>query len=186
MNIKLIASLLSMETRKSKPAITHRGAELSEDGKYRYVLWRTWGDGPRVMFVGLNPSTEDATKDDPTIRRCINFAQREGFGGLYMVNLFAYRATSPKDMKQAEDPTGNPENIRWIRYILEDVEKVIFAWGAYGVFMEWNEVRIIDLLENTKPMCFGKTSNGYPLHPLYLPNDAQLVPYFNEDIPELI
>ena len=75
-----------------------RGADISPCGKYRYSLWRDWdwqGFANRVMFVGLNPSTADATNDDPTIRRCVRFATDWGFGGLVMVNLFAYRATDP-------------------------------------------------------------------------------------------
>ena len=39
-------------------------ALLSPCRRYRYALWRRWGDGPPAMFIGLNPSTAD----DPTIR----------------------------------------------------------------------------------------------------------------------
>ncbi len=71
-------------------------AELSKCRAYRYALWRTWDESkPFAMFVGLNPSTADELEDDPTIRRCINFSKLWGYGGLCMVNLFAYRATDP-------------------------------------------------------------------------------------------
>ena len=84
-----------------------KGARFSESRTHRYALWRIWEKGaPMVMFVGLNPSTADETQDDPTIRRCIDFAKRWGYGGLYMLNIFAFRATNPKDMKAAADPVG--------------------------------------------------------------------------------
>ncbi|GHX72979.1 hypothetical protein VCSRO16_3593 [Vibrio cholerae] len=69
-------------------------AELSKCRKYRYALWRTWdSDKPFAMFIGLNPSTADEKNDDPTLRRCINFAKSWGYGGVCMANLFAFRAT---------------------------------------------------------------------------------------------
>lgn len=48
----------------------------------------------------LNPSTADAEIDDPTITRCIGFAKSWGFGGLMVGNLWAYRATDPKELKK--------------------------------------------------------------------------------------
>ena len=82
-------------------------AKLSECRKYRYALWRTWDETkPHVMIIGLNPSTADETKDDPTITRCINFAKSWGYGGVCMANLFAYRATEPTVMKGSTDPVG--------------------------------------------------------------------------------
>ena len=90
-------------------------AVLSEDRVYRYALWRIWNeDRPLVMFVGLNPSTADETNDDPTLRRCMGFAESWGYGGVIMANIFAYRATDPKIMKQTEAPIG-PENDEWLR-----------------------------------------------------------------------
>ena len=76
---------------------TRKSATLSECGLYRYDLWRTWATGPHVTFVMCNPSTADAEIDDPTIRRCIGFAQEWGFAGLVVVNLYAYRATEVSD-----------------------------------------------------------------------------------------
>src|SRR4028119_2392792 len=88
----------------------HRGAIFDPTRTYRYALWRTWDAArPPVAFVLLNPSTADARRDDPTIRRCANFARTWGFGGLEVVNLFAFRATHPTDLKCAADPVG-PQN----------------------------------------------------------------------------
>lgn len=82
----------------------NKGAKFSDCRKYRYTLWRIWNESePCVMFIGHNPSTADEKEDDPTIRRCINYSRDWGYGGLYMVNLFAYRATDPKDLIAATD-----------------------------------------------------------------------------------
>ena len=83
-----------------------RHAVFSPCRTYRYALSRVWAaDKPYALFIGLNPSTADETLDDPTIRRCIDFAKRWGYGGLVMANLFAYRATEPSEMKAATDRT---------------------------------------------------------------------------------
>ena len=79
-----------------------KSAEFSPDKVYRYELWRIWDEAlPVCMFIGLNPSTADETVDDPTIRRCINFAKEWGYGQLVMTNLFAFRATKPAEMMRA-------------------------------------------------------------------------------------
>ena len=72
-----------------------RQAVLDPTGRYRYFLARDWGNGPRVAFVMLNPSTADAEKDDATIRRCVGFAKLWGFASLGVVNLYGFRCTSP-------------------------------------------------------------------------------------------
>ena len=86
-----------------------KAAVISHCKRYRYRLARHWGAGSALPFVMLNPSTADADNDDPTIRRCIAFAKREGAGGIVVANLFAFRATSPADMLAAPNPFG-PEN----------------------------------------------------------------------------
>ena len=88
------------------------GADFDPTGVYRYSLWREWdARAPAVAFVMLNPSTADAGKDDPTIRRCASFARSWGYGSLEVVNLFAYRASEPKRLRQTPDPIG-PANDR--------------------------------------------------------------------------
>ena len=84
-----------------------KNAKFSACRKYRYALWRTWDESkPYVMIIGLNPSTADENKNDPTITRCINFAKSWGYGGVCVTNLFAFRATVPSDMKTSNDPIG--------------------------------------------------------------------------------
>ena len=112
----------------------HHGgsAEFSPDRIYRYALYRTWDETkPRVMFIGLNPSTADESKDDPTIRRCKNYAFDWGYGGLIMANLFALRATKPKIMKEHALPIGRDNNY-WLESLARDAEIIIAAWGVNG------------------------------------------------------
>src|SRR5262245_34051042 len=95
----------------------HASARFSRDRRYRYSLSRRFGDGPTSVFIMLNPSTADAERDDPTIRKCVGFCRRWGVGELHVVNLFAFRAVSPFDMKKADDPVG-PRNRRAIEQAL--------------------------------------------------------------------
>ena len=149
-----------------------KGAEFSECRTYRYVLWRSWDKSKGyVMFIGLNPSTADEMNDDPTIRRCINFARSWGYGGIYMLNLFAFRATEPKDMKLVYAPVG-PGNNRAL-YHYHSVSKITLAcWGTHGAYVNrdrWVKENLNNLY------CLGITKNGHPKHPLYL--KADLKPY---------
>ncbi|MBC8451295.1 MAG: DUF1643 domain-containing protein [Planctomycetes bacterium] len=144
-------------------------AELSACRTYRYALWRKWDSTlPYAMFVGLNPSTADEVQDDPTIRRCVRFARDWGYGSLCMVNLFAYRATSPRDMKAAEDPVG-PINDRWLKELATEAGIVIAAWGNHGAFLGRSSAvrRLVPVLH-----CLGLNKSGEPVHPLYQPVTA--------------
>lgn len=157
---------------------------MSDDGRFRYLLRRTWGpmgtpnDRAEMGFIMLNPSTADATLDDPTIRRCVGYAKREGFGGLVVANLFAYRATSPKDLAAAGFPTGDPENQRAIGHVIETCPVVVAAWGAMSAPAVTRARRSALAIAGTKGRrlwCLSTTASGAPGHPLYLPLDAPLV-----------
>ena len=144
------------------------GAEFSACRKYRYSLWRWWDENkPYLMVIGLNPSTADEFEDDPTIRRCKRFASDWGYGGLFMTNLFAIRATDPQIMLKHSNPIG-PENNHYLVKIAHDAGMILAAWGNHGsnLSRDW-EVR--KLIEKTKQMyCLGKTKTGQPKHPLYI------------------
>lgn len=142
-----------------------RGATISPCGLYRYSLWRKWAPGPMCVFIGLNPSTADATLDDPTIRRCVGFAKAWGFSGLMMLNLFAYRATEPADMKDAQDPIG-PENDDALHFAHSNTTTVIAAWGAHGTF-KGRDKQVRAMLPRLHYLRL--TKDGHPGHPLYLP-----------------
>ena len=147
------------------------GAVLSSCGRYRYRLHRSWfmGEGT-VLFIMLNPSTADAETDDPTIRRCIGFARRWGFRSLAVGNLFAWRATEPRELKQVSDPVG-PENDQHLIEMSDSANAVIAAWGAYGVYRNRN-LHVLGLLESTVEH-LGLTKQGHPRHPLYLRADVE-------------
>ena len=147
------------------------GAQFSKCRKYRYALWRTWqeGDG-HVTFIGLNPSMADETKDDPTIRRCIGFAKSWGFGGINMLNLFAFAATDPNVLKKVDDPVGDQNDSFLMRYC-DAAGLNVACWGTRGAFMERGK-KVIELLGAESLSCFGLTSGGHPKHPLYLKKET--------------
>lgn len=178
-------------------------AELSDCGLYRYRLTRAWDhdgsdtwqpDGGRaVVFLMLNPSTADGRKDDPTIRRCVGFARRWGFGRLVVVNLFAFRATDPSDMLRSDDPIG-PHNDVWIRRETAG-RVVVLAWGSRSLTVPKSVAPLycpgrLDALQNrprdvgricrdsgAELKCLGLTSDGQPRHPLYVRGDAELIDF---------
>ena len=150
-------------------------AILSECRTYRYALTRIWGAGPkRCAFIGLNPSTADETADDPTIRRCVGFAKAWGCDGLVMLNLFAFRATDPKVMLAAADPVG-PENDAYLKRLVVQEGPTVAAWGVHGSH-RGRSLAVLDLLEYPL-FCLGRTKDGKPKHPLYLPASAPLLPF---------
>lgn len=155
---------------------------------YRYWLERDLGEGDgTLVFVMLNPSTADETEDDPTIRRCIGFARREGKSRLVVANLFGWRATRPAGLLGALVDYDDPEGLRrsWIRALSVPDATTIAAWGVGGGLAPL--VRMIDDRAKRfagvaraldRPLlCLGKTANGYPRHPLYLRADTKLEPF---------
>jgi len=147
-------------------------ALLSACGTYRYRLTRSWGPGDHVVFIGLNPSTADAALDDPTIRRCSNFARSWGFDGLIMLNAWAFRSTQPRQLLLTPDPNG-PRNNHIIRQTCRHATLVIAAWGNHCP-----PDRQTQLIQLTGPLhCIARNSNGQPAHPLYLKSTLQPQPW---------
>lgn len=159
---------------------TERFAKLSEDGKFRYWLMRHWGPGKsRMTFVMLNPSTADTNADDPTIRKCVGFAQRHGYSGIEVVNLFAYRATDPKELKAAGWQTGGDVNRRMLTSVLVKsgmrAEHIVCAWGANA--RNRPEAQHFRDLARRLPVtlhALRTSADGTPHHPLMLPYDCKL------------
>ena len=140
-------------------------AFFSKDRLYRYALWRIWDNElPKVLFIGLNPSTADEVKDDPTIRRCIRYALDWGYGGYIMGNIFAYRSTDPKQLKIIDNPIGI-ENNYWLKKLHTEASLTIGAWGNHGKYLNRGQ-DIINLINNL--FCLRITKEGHPSHPLYL------------------
>lgn len=143
-----------------------RCAVLSACGRYRYTLHRRWGVGEAVLWVMLNPSTADAERDDATIRRITGYAQAWGYGALSVVNLYAYRATRPREMFAAPDPVG-PDNDLHITRAAAEHGRIVAAWGAHA-----RPERIAAALTLPGMHRLGAlalTATGQPRHPLYLP-----------------
>lgn len=152
-------------------------AEFSPDSRFRYELTREWDDRlPRCCFIGLNPSTADASVNDPTIRRCMGFARAWGYGSLLMLNLYAFRTPSPKALFEARkncvDIIGGPSNYFGImrsRIKNHQVKLTIAAWGKDG------KSRGEDALCHIEGLHYlALNSDKTPKHPLYL--KAELVP----------
>lgn len=148
-------------------------AVISPCGKYRYHLSRPLdGYGSKIVtFIMLNPSTADAETDDATIRKLKGFCQRLGYGYLNVVNLFAFRATDPKDLKKASDPMG-PENMAYISMVTQQSDDVICAWGTHGIYGRQNE-KVLEIMKDIDLHALEITKDGHPKHPLYISYDKQ-------------
>lgn len=154
-----------------------KSAIISECGLYRYELRRIWQpEAGLVCWVMLNPSTADASIDDPTIRRCMGYAMRWGYYGIIVVNLFALRATDPNDLCISTDPIG-PKNDEYIYKANAEARLTIAAWGIRGQYLSRDEHVMMTL---TFPHYLALTKNGSPRHPLYLRKELQPIPASTE------
>lgn len=156
-----------------------KSARISECGRFRYSLTRHWSDGDALVFVMLNPSTADATLDDPTIRRCVGFAKREGFAGIHVANLYAFRATDPKDLLTCGDAVGPMNDAHLSLLLTEQVQRgnpVVAAWGSWPDRDPDRVANVLDLGGGRVDWrCLGHTKGGAPRHPLYVRGDQPLV-----------
>jgi len=153
-----------------------------EARRYRYALWRKWNDDlPPTVFIGLNPSTADEETNDRTVTRCINFAYDWGFGGMIMLNVFAFRATDRAVMLRQGDPVGDFGD-EFIWKTCSKFNHIVCCWGNDGAHRE-RSARVVEILRNIKDWgtkkdmeikCFGRNSTGEPEHPLYLARTTKL------------
>lgn len=157
------------------------GAILSPCGRYRYVLRRSWSYTPDLVVVMLNPSTADARTDDPTIRRCMGFARRDGFGGLVVLNLFAWRAAKPAALLADGPDRVGPDNDWHLTSVAESYPgcRVLCAWGAHRAATPERVGHAVRLLQRhgATLLCLGRTASGAPRHPLYVRGDAAMEPF---------
>jgi len=148
-----------------------RSALFSADRRYRNMLRIVWDESkPLIAFVGVNPSTADEFGDDPTIVRCKEFARLWGYGGILMLNLFAFMATDPLQMLTADDPVGPISDVG-LELRLLDPNVVVVCWGRHGRHRDRGaEVakQIAKYFSGTRLMCLGTNGDGSPKHPLYL------------------
>jgi len=150
------------------------GARFSECKRYRFTLWREWDvSRPLIVWCGLNPSTADETKDDPTIRREVAFSKEWGFGRYVKVNAYAFRATNPQFMLSAEDPVG-PGNIETIIENAQRALMFIACWGAnINPSHAYTLRRALQDCYGLTTHCLGLTKSNEPKHPLYLKSDTK-------------
>lgn len=178
------------KSAKKKVAEKVRGsAVLSECGRYRYLLTRSWGGSPpgkQVTWLMLNPSTADETVNDQTIRKCMGFARHWGYSGIQVVNLFALRARNPLDLLKAEDPVG-PEFDFYFRKALAETGALIAGWGCASTLQKSpllvaRPKIVIARIHQVKPWlpieCLGVTPTGTPRHPLMLSYQRKRVPFY--------
>lgn len=185
------------EQRSANPLrYVDSGAHISACGKYRYLLWREWrgthdpknwrwlgandgagepiGEPKACVFIMLNPSTADATTDDPTIRRCVGFAKAWHFERLEVVNLFAYRATDPRVvLSLSADEAIGPENQEYIEDAAQQAGKIVCAWGAHGSYLGQNET-VKGWCNGSRTYALKITKAGHPGHPLYVSGNTAL------------
>lgn len=150
-------------------------AVFSGDGRYRYWLAREWDASlPRIAWIMLNPSTADTRRNDPTVERVEGFSTRWGFGSYVVVNLYAFKATDPREMMRAENPAGLPLNADYLAEAMRE-PCVMLAWGAHGGEWARQFAATIPLLRQgmTPAFVLGVNADGSPKHPLYLKGNTR-------------
>lgn len=160
--------------------IVRKSAIISKDKKYRYQLMRHWDKSNwcRLVFLMVNPSTADYKNDDPTIKSCCRIANYHGYGGILVINLFAWRSRHVEDLYKVPDPVG-PENDFWINRTIETTDRVLCAWGGNAPVEREGRVmtNIGKIPRDIEWLCLGENKNGTPKHPLFCKAPSKLLPY---------
>ena len=147
---------------------------------YRYRLDRQWTDAPPLTWIMLNPSTATEAANDPTIARCETRARVGGFGGVRIVNLFAWRATAPADLKRQPSPVG-ADNDAHLLAACAGAARVVAGWGTHGIHLDRAGQVLRMLRDNAVPIhTLGLTRQGHPRHPLYVPYAIQPEPWSHD------
>jgi hypothetical protein len=183
---------------RKQPANILGDANLSSCGRYRFTLTRTWGAGPHVCWIGLNPSTADHRENDPTVRRWIHFSSACGFGGFVAVNIYPFRTPNPAALRRWADWLNNGPDwyvrdtiMHNFDVVVREAKQAALVVACWGAGADWNDdayMRTEHLIEeiqsNEAPWpdlhCLGKTAGGHPIHPMArgahrVPDDARPV-----------
>jgi len=151
-----------------------QGAIFSDDGKYRYALWRVWSKTRRILLqIGLNPSKAGAIKNDPTITRGMVRADREGFGGFLMANLYAYVSTDPKALLVNDNSVGELTDY-YLKQMIALSSRQLCGWGSFAPVAKRAPIVLAMLKE---PYCLGINADGQPKHPLYVGYNVPMIKY---------
>lgn len=152
------------------------GAILDSQRRHRFLLWRFWDDRPRMLFVGLNPSTANELENDPTVRRLCGFAQSWGYGGLYVCNVFSQITPNPKYL--LPETAVHAADTHAIKMAVELTVLAVCGWGDGIEKAPYGIARANTIKGYLRaPMCFGLTAKANPKHPLYLPKNVTLEEY---------
>lgn len=153
------------------------GAVFAEDRTHRLYLWRRWNSNlPWIMLIGLNPSKADEMRNDPTVRRGIGFADKWGYGGFFMCNVYSLVTPDPKRLN-TEPPLVMGVDLA-MRVIRRRCTKAVACWGSLITKVSGWEDRVERVKQELAPLhCIGVTKDGHPRHPLYLPGDSELIEY---------
>jgi hypothetical protein len=153
------------------------GAIFSVGRKYRYKLWRKLDhkNPLRILWIMLNPSTADAKIDDATIKKIRKYSARLGFGEFQVVNVYAYRATNPKELQSVEDPFGE-ENDYILMDAIKHTDRIVCAWGA-NAGEDGRKLAALIRSMDVPMKCLKINKDGSPAHPLYQPDAAELIDF---------
>ncbi len=180
---------------RARPAFKRdpEGGEAVIRGRYRYSLTRWWEPEPgrepaRVAWIMLNPSTANASIDDPTIRRVRAFSRDWGYNTVEVVNLFAYRTPSPEHLWERTCDIEGSQNRDYLRAAILSADRVVAAWGAaendrVTQAIVGLKAALASAPPARRPWCLGTTANGGPKHPLYLKADTPVVKWPETDAP---
>jgi hypothetical protein len=139
---------------------------------WRYRLTRSWNEGRGAcLWIMLNPSTADASRVDPTVRRAMSFAMDWGFQHGWVANVFAIRATDPDHLYRHPDPIG-PDNDRTLQDMASQADRVMLAWGNHALHGDRFQA-VLGMIApwKAKTMHVGLNKSGMPKHPLYVRGD---------------
>ena len=163
-----------MITRAHQKGDAHSEASYSDCEHYRYALTRIWEpQGRKVLFLMLNPSTATEVQNDPTVERCERRARTLGFGAFRVCNIFAFRATDPRNMRATKDPVG-PANDTAILEAIAWADEVVAGWGNHGDHLARGQaVKALLKAQPNAPKHLGLTKSGHPKHPLYIAYKTQ-------------
>ncbi|MBQ8224607.1 MAG: DUF1643 domain-containing protein [Bacteroides sp.] len=139
----------------------------------RYLLEKR---GERMLYVfGINPSTANENKADPTMRKVMGFAERNGFDGFVMMNLYPQRSTNPNGLHKERNEQLHQQNLITIAKTFTGTEApvVLLAFGNNIAIRRYLKDCLRDiyrvLLPHHPNWCqIGiPTQEGHPRHPLY-------------------
>ena len=145
-------------------------AEFCPASKNRFLLKREWNKSKKkILYIMYNPSKADESKDDPTIRRLINFSKKFDYGGFFVGNLYTFISSNPNKIDRSKNISK--KNIKILIKLINSVSDVVYAWG--------NNTEEPNFLKKKvkSPMCLGKNKDGSPRHPLYLPSNSKLLKF---------